>query len=162
MASTSENAPVKKIILKSSDNEAFVVEQAIAMQSQTIKHMIDDDCADETGIPIPNVTGRIMAKVIEYCKKHADATPIDEKPSDEDLKQFDKEFVKVDQATLFDLILAANYLEIKGLLDLTCETVADMFKGKTPEQIRATFNIKNDFSPEEEEEVRRENQWAFE
>ncbi len=35
------------------------------------------------------------------------------------------------------------------------------FKGKTPEEIRKTFNIKNDFTPEEEEEV-RENQWAFE
>ena len=34
--------------------------------------------------------------------------------------------------------------------------------GKTPEEIRKTFNIKNDFTPEEEEEVRKENQWAFE
>ncbi|XP_064940626.1 E3 ubiquitin ligase complex SCF subunit sconC-like [Musa acuminata AAA Group] len=57
---------------------------------------------------------------------------------------------------------AANYLNIKGLLVLTCQTVADMIKGKTPEEIRKTFNIKNDFIPEEEEEVRRENQWAFE
>jgi S-phase kinase-associated protein 1 len=37
-----------------------------------------------------------------------------------------------------------------------------MIKGKTPEEILKTFNIKNDFTPEEEEEVRRENQWAFE
>lgn len=57
---------------------------------------------------------------------------------------------------------AANYLNIKSLLDLTCQTVADMIKGKTPEEIRKTFNIKNDFTPEEEEEVRRENAWAFE
>ncbi|CAL5438760.1 unnamed protein product [Camellia sinensis] len=56
----------------------------------------------------------------------------------------------------------ANYLNIKSLLDLTCQTVADMIKGKTPEEIRKTFNIKNDFSADEEEEVRRENQWAFE
>ncbi|CAK9153977.1 unnamed protein product [Ilex paraguariensis] len=57
---------------------------------------------------------------------------------------------------------AANYLNIKSLLDLTCQTVADMFKGKTPEEIRKTFNIENDFTPEEEEEVRRENAWTFE
>ncbi|OWM88532.1 hypothetical protein CDL15_Pgr002299 [Punica granatum] len=57
---------------------------------------------------------------------------------------------------------AANYLNIKGLLDLTCQTVVDMIKGKTPEEIRKAFNIKNNFTPEEEEEVRRENQWAFE
>ncbi len=56
----------------------------------------------------------------------------------------------------------SKYLNIKNLLDLTCQTVADMIKGKTLEEIRKTFNIKNYFTPEEEEEVRRENQWAFE
>ncbi|XP_004291337.1 PREDICTED: SKP1-like protein 1B [Fragaria vesca subsp. vesca] len=155
----------RKITLKSSDGESFEVDEAVALESQTIKHMIEDDCADN-GIPLPNVTSKILAKVIEYCKKHVDAAPkSDDRSSssgDEELKNWDADFVKVDQATLFDLILAANYLNIKNLLDLTCQTVADMIKGKTPEEIRKTFNIKNDFTPEEEEEVRRENQWAFE
>ncbi|XP_015889760.3 SKP1-like protein 1A [Ziziphus jujuba] len=152
----------KKITLRSSDGETFEVEEAVALQSQTIKHMIEDDCVDN-GIPIPNVTSKILAKVIEYCNKHVvDSTKLDDRSSDDELKNWDADFVKVDQATLFDLILAANYLNIKSLLDLTCQTVADMIKGKTPEEIRKTFNIKNDFTPEEEEEVRRENQWAFE
>ncbi|CAI0547370.1 unnamed protein product [Linum tenue] len=117
--------------------------------------MIEDDCADN-GIPLPNVTAKILAMVIEYCKKHHDS------PKHEAMKTWDKKFVKVDQDTLFDLILAANYLNIKELLDLTCKTVADMMSGKTPEEIRKIFNIKNDYTPEEEAEVRRENQWAFE
>ena len=103
--------------------------------------------------------------MIEYCKKHVDfpkSSENNDRQVDDELKTWDADFVKVDQATLFDLILAANYLNIKSLLDLTCQTVADMIKGKTPEEIRKTFNIKNDFTPEEEEEVRRENQWAFE
>ncbi|EES09697.1 hypothetical protein BDA96_05G122500 [Sorghum bicolor] len=169
----------KMITLKSSDGEEFEVEEAVAMESQTIRHMIEDDCADN-GIPLPNVNSKILSKVIEYCNKHvhaaAAAAAASKAGSDdvgaaaanstaasgEDLKNWDADFVKVDQATLFDLILAANYLNIKGLLDLTCQTVADMIKGKTPEEIRKTFNIKNDFTPEEEEEIRRENQWAFE
>ena len=52
------------------------------------------------------------------------------------------------------LIKAANYLDIKGLLDVTCKTVANMIKGKTPEEIRKTFNIKNDFTEEEEAQVK--------
>ena len=56
---------------------------------------------------------------------------------------------------------AANFLNIKGLLDLTCQSVADLIKGKSPEDIRKTFNIRNDFTPEEEAAVRKENQWAF-
>ncbi|RCV04434.1 hypothetical protein SEVIR_1G001300v4 [Setaria viridis] len=166
----SAEAEKKMITLRSSDGEEFEVEEAVAMESQTIRHMIEDDCADN-GIPLPNVNAKILSKVIEYCNKHVhaakpadDAAPAaaDASAGAEDLKNWDAEFVKVDQATLFDLILAANYLNIKGLLDLTCQTVADMIKGKTPEEIRKTFNIKNDFTPEEEEEIRRENQWAFE
>jgi len=37
-----------------------------------------------------------------------------------------------------------------------------MIKGKTPEEIRKTFNIKNDFTEEEEAQVRKENQWCEE
>ncbi|GER33984.1 skp1 [Striga asiatica] len=172
MSSSAVENGGKKIILRSSDGEVFEVDESVAIESQTIKHMIEDECADNV-IPLPNVTGKILSKVIEYCKRHVDAaaaanaTRAEDKlastaNTEDDLKAFDADFVKVDQAMLFDLILAANFLNIKSLLDLTCQTVADMIKGKTPEEIRKTFNIKNDFTPEEEEEVRRENQWAFE
>ena len=33
--------------------------------------------------------------------------------------------------------------------------------GKTPEEIRKTFNIQNDFTPEEEQQIREENQWCM-
>ncbi|XP_051205374.1 SKP1-like protein 1 [Lolium perenne] len=160
----------KMIMLKSSDGEEFKVEEAVVMESQTIRHMIEDKCADN-GILLPNVNSKILSKVIEYCNKHAQAAkPVADGAADgasalspaEDLKNWDAEFIKVDHATLFDLSLAANYLDIKELLHLTCQTIADMIKGKTPEEIRRTFNIKNDFTAEEEEEIRREYQWAFE
>jgi len=35
-----------------------------------------------------------------------------------------------------------------------------MIKGKTPDEIRETFNIVNDFTPEEEAQVRAENTWC--
>ncbi|KAL4284037.1 hypothetical protein GQ457_16G025590 [Hibiscus cannabinus] len=152
MASTSK----KMIILMSSDLESFEVDEAVVVQSQTIKNMIEDNCV-EGKISLPNVTGKTLSKVLEYCKKHAE-----KEDKSEELKVWDGDFINVDQGTLFDLMLAANFLDIKELLDLTCQTVADMMKGKTPEEIREIFHIKNDYTPEEEEEVRRENAWAFE
>ncbi|CAI0413090.1 unnamed protein product [Linum tenue] len=138
------------------------------MQSQTIKHMIEDGCAGD-GIPIPNVTGAILAKVLEFCKKHQHHAPDRQSDADE-LKKWDTNFANVSPDTLYHLLLAANYLNIKAanylnikdLLDLICQTVADIIKGKKPEEIRSYFKIKNDFTKEEEEEIRRENQWAFE
>ena len=101
----------KKIVLKSSDDESFEVDEAVARESQTLAHMVEDDCTDN-GIPLPNVTGKILAKVIEYCKKHVDAAAAKTEatadggaPSDEDLKAWDAEFMNIDQATLFELIL---------------------------------------------------------
>jgi S-phase kinase-associated protein 1 len=57
---------------------------------------------------------------------------------------------------------AANYLDIKPLLDLTCKTVAMMIKHKTPQEIRKMFDIKQEFSPEEEALLLKENEWCEE
>ena len=105
-------------------------------------------CRIDTGagslIPVHNVKGGILSMVVEYTQYHVKAnTAKDGKPlSEEEVKTWDSNFVNVEQMTLFELILAANYLNIKSLLDLTCMTVAEMIKGKTPEEIRTTFNIK--------------------
>lgn len=37
-----------------------------------------------------------------------------------------------------------------------------MIKGRTPKEIRETFNIKGDFTPQEEEQIRKENEWCEE
>nr|CCG34070.1 SCF ubiquitin ligase [uncultured eukaryote] len=162
---SNSNATVK---LESSDDTVFEVPREIAEMSVTVKHMLEDidPSGEDNPIPLPNVTGKILQKVIEYCKyhhEHPDA-PSDEKKDEkrtDDIIPWDKEFCDVDQPTLFELIPAANYLDIKPLLDLTCKTVANMIKGKTPEEIRKTFNIKNDFTPEEEEQIRKENEWCM-
>ncbi|CAN0919492.1 SKP1-like protein 1 [Linum grandiflorum] len=46
----------------------------------------------------------------------------------EKLRKCDQEFVKVDMALIFDLILAADYLNIMGLIDLTCQKAAHMIQ----------------------------------
>ncbi|MCI28061.1 SKP1-like protein 1B-like, partial [Trifolium medium] len=82
--------------------------------------------------------------------------------AENDLMVWDSEFINVDKAMLFELIRASHYLEIKSLHDLGCSTVADMMRGKSTEEIRKMLHTENDFTPEEEAQVRRENVWAFE
>ncbi|RZC93721.1 hypothetical protein C5167_016350 [Papaver somniferum] len=65
----------KTVTLRSSDGKDFKVKKAVALQSLTLKRMIeDDDCGDDDVIHLPKVTSRILAKVIEYCKKHVETT----------------------------------------------------------------------------------------
>jgi len=152
--------------LKSSQGDLFVVDKDVAVMSNLLKSMVEDAGTDEE-IPLPNVKSNILQKVIDYCKHHKGA-PVEEiqKPlksgtlSECGISEWDVEYVSIDQDTLFELILAANYLDIKALLDLTCAKVASMIKGRTPEEIRQQFNIANDFTPEEEAQVRDENKWC--
>ncbi|CAD7090745.1 unnamed protein product [Hermetia illucens] len=140
---------MQTIKLQSSDGEIFNTDVQIAKCSGTIKTMLEDcgmDEGEDAVVPLPNPT-----EDDENKEKRTD-----------DISSWDADFLKVDQGTLFELILAANYLDIKGLLDVTCKTVANMIKGKTPEEIRKTFNIKNDFTAAEEEQVRKENEWCEE
>jgi len=85
------------------------------------------------------VTGNVLAKGIDYCEKHVDDAAAN--ASSSDLKVWDAKFVRhVDMDTLCDLMLAANYLNIKGLLDLTCRAVPDHAR-REKEQIFFKFAI---------------------
>ncbi len=152
------------VIIQSNDKQDFTVKVKYAKMSETMKDLIED-AGVENVVPLPNVSGAILEKIVQYITYHSE-NPIIESGEDEktvnDITPWDVEFAKVEQSELFELILAANYMAIKSLLDLTCKTVASMIKGKTPEEIRKTFNIKTDFTPEEEEQVRKENEWCEE
>ncbi|XP_052184516.1 SKP1-like protein 1 [Diospyros lotus] len=146
----------KKLSLKSSDGRKFLIDEWAAVQSEMLRLMIEDGCASDV-IPLPNVDSRTLAMVIHYCERHGD--PLVKQA---DLKAFDNRFVQKDQATLFDLLIAANYLQIPALLDKVAQKIANMIEDMSPEQVRRFFNIKNDFTLEEEgEEIRRQNDWAF-
>lgn len=61
------------------------------------------------------------------------------------IDKWEREFLDIDHATLFQLILAANYLDVQSLLDLCCKHVADIIKGKSAEEIRSEFRVDDDF-----------------
>jgi len=154
------------ITLMSSDGVEKTVARDVAERSILIKNMLEDCVEIDQAIPIPNVNGSVLTKVIEWCEHHKnDPAPTaddetDSRKKSTDIEEWDQKFMQVDQEMLFEIILAANYLDIKPLLDVGCKTVANMIKGKSPEEIRKTFNIQNDFTPEEEDQIRRENEWA--
>lgn len=134
--------------------------------------MIEHLEVEERPIPLSNVTGVVLHKVIEYCEYHKnDPEDLvmygDEEEDKERLEQrklemaeWDKRYIGNEQDMIFELILAANYMDIKPLLDLGCRTIASMIRGKTPAEIREIFRITNDFSAEEMAEIDKENEWA--
>lgn len=184
----SETRTAQKVWVASNDNATIEIDRAVAERSILIKNMLedigDDTISHQNPIPIQNVritlldisnyiiltalqvNEAVLRKVIEWCEHHRhDPAQTQDDESDArkkttEIDEWDQKFMQVDQEMLFEIILASNYLDIKPLLDVGCKTVANMIKGKSPEEIRKTFNITNDFTPEEEEQIRRENEWA--
>ncbi|KAJ7582963.1 Skp1 family, dimerization domain-containing protein [Mycena floridula] len=157
------------VLITTSDNESFNVDKDVVERSVLIKNMLEDVGESDQAIPLPNVTSSVMKKVLEYCTHHrgeplptteSEQSQDDTRKRTTDISEWDQKFITVDQEMLFEIILAANYLDIKQLLDVGCKTVANMIKGKTPEEIRKLFNIVNDFTPEEEAQIKKENEWA--
>mmetsp|Transcript_38827 Transcript_38827/g.91843 ORF Transcript_38827/g.91843 Transcript_38827/m.91843 type:complete len:167 (-) Transcript_38827:56-556(-) len=161
-------ASQRMVTLLSPDKQTFQVPWDVAMRSTVVKQMLEDlpepeEGSEEQPDPVPlmdrSCNANILEKVLDYLQKHHEFDKTG--ASQEDKDTWDKKYVEVEDEVLFNLILAANFLDIKDLLDLTCKTVAEYIKQcKTPEEIRQRFNIPNDFTPEEEEEVRKENAWC--
>ncbi|MCD7471977.1 hypothetical protein HAX54_012797 [Datura stramonium] len=143
------------LTLRTSDGEVFEIDEAVAVRSQAIKNMVEDDCASNV-IPLPNVDSKTMSKVIEYWVKHSEKKGV----SEDQLMAFDKDYWKVHHSVLYNVLLAASYLNDKKLMNVICQEVADRIKGKTPEEIRKKLDIKNDFTPEEEAQIDQEIDWA--
>ena len=150
------------------DRDKIQVTRKAAEMSRLIKEMLEEDDEENPDIPLPNVSKDALVKVAEFCERHADdPMPQISKPiKSTDMKvvagDWDAAYIDMEQKSLFDVILAANYLDIPDLLDLGCAKIASMIKSKTPDEIKEIFNIDKNSTPEEDEQVRRDNPWIFE
>ena len=147
----------------------YEVPVGVAKMSNLVATTIDDDADDDDEvreIPLPNVKDAVLAKVIEFCTHYKEEpmntiqTPLKSSKIEDLVQAWYAEYVKVEQDLLFELVTAANFMDIKPLLDLTCLAVAVLIKGKQASELRAMFNISNEFTPEEEAQVREENRWV--
>src|ERR1700731_2739420 len=102
---------MSKIKLISSDNEEFTEERKVLEKSILVKNMLEDVGESDNPIPLPNVNGKILKKVIDWCIHHKDDTMDNVKNNNNkniNIDEWDKKFYEVDQEMLFEIILAAN------------------------------------------------------
>ena len=157
----------KKITLTSSDGEKVEISSKAVQRSVLVKGIIED-YPDDAEVPLNNVKSNILQKIKEYLDHYQDSDPKEiERPLQsqnfkECVDEWDFNYIEVDLDFIFELILGANYMDIKPLLELASAKVASIIKGKSTEEIRKTFNITNDFTPEEEQQIIEENKWCME
>jgi S-phase kinase-associated protein 1 len=165
---------VKDIFLIDDENIVIEIPVEKANMSVTIKNMICDIPPEELVNPIPiiNTPKFIFDKILEFCDHYVDKYTKNPNFLNEYLEKttediinyvatdpWNKDFcdiTKMDTKTLHKLILAANYLDIKPLLDIACIAEAGRLKGLSPEEIRQRYNLPDDWTEEEEEAAKKE------
>jgi S-phase kinase-associated protein 1 len=141
------------------DGKKVAVPKNVANKSALIKGSLDKD-ADATEVTLQHIDSPIVELAMKYCKHHVDdekipeiVRPLKSNKIENCVGKWDAEFVNgLEQETLFRLLLAVNYMDIQGCVELICAKIASLMKGKTPQAIRSTFGIR-DFTPSEKEEI---------
>lgn len=156
----------RQVTLSTSDKENVQVPVTHAQCFITIRNMLEDlGVDDDAPIPLPNVARRELDRALEYVVQHIDDPPKTEEQVDEwraaEITGWDATFVARPFDELFHLILAANFLDCKPLMDLICKHVAHQLRGKPKEDIKVLFGLPADtkFTQEEEDAIRRDNEW---
>lgn len=137
-----------------------------------IKNMLEDmevinNTDKTTKIIIPNTEKEVLERMKKYAIAYHNNLPKDTK---KDAKQkpeisfedWELEHKTTDIPTLQKMIQACNFMEFKKMLTFSVFCMAELVKGKTTEQLREMFNIENDFTPEEEEQIKKESKWCTE
>lgn len=165
-----------RVKLQSYEGNTHEVGLAAIKMSHLVKGMLEalssGDSPPDYSKPIPiqndGATDAALKKIIEWVEYHWDDPPVDEDFEDEkdrrseELSHWDKQFIDVDdQGLLFDIIVAANYMDIKGLVEVGAKHICSKIKGKSCAEAREILKITNDFTPEEEEAIHKENEWIY-
>ncbi|KAK4279302.1 hypothetical protein QN277_011101 [Acacia crassicarpa] len=130
---------VKMVTLISGDGGVFEISVKAVAQSNLVQNLLDD-VGVSGKFPLNIVNSTMLAKVTEYCQKHANReATVQDGGTEKELKKWDAKFLKMDNDMLFAIVFAAHDMGIKSLFDLSCHAVANMLRSKTPEQIQQVF-----------------------
>ena len=154
------------ISLRSKNKDIFKVDKE-ALKFSILLTSILDDVGNDILIPLPGISTRMLKRCIYFMNYYKDK-PFPELPkplSADDIAKLTnkayKNFVDLSMRELYDLIMAACYLDIKPLVQLVAAQMALMMRSKqTMDDARDLFNLKNDFTHEEELEAQQSVDWV--
>lgn len=148
-----------KITLISKNNVAVEVDRKASLLSKLIKTSLESD-VEAKEVPIPAVDENTLKLIVTYMEHHKDnesdapEAPLKSKKNENihkdefDLKFFGKYITKEDDKErkiknreLYDLILAANYMDMNKMLHKGCATVAANIKGEPLEKIKNILSV---------------------
>ena len=150
-----------EVKLKSSDGKIFEVPIDILQKSKLFDDINQNDEDEENEIELKEVDGKNLERIIEYLKHYKDIEPKEipkpfpERTDDAFLRSIlndDWTFDYIQSMTLeeaINLINAANYLQIDGLINILAAKLSHEMCNCDVEEQRRKFGIECDMTEEE-------------
>lgn len=111
--------------VKTQDDKIINISDDIKTTSLLLKNLIEDSEMGSGIIPLPNITSRSFLNIEKFLTE-------------------DKEFVKeLEKDELFEIVLAANYLNMEVVLDLLCKEVANRIKDMEVKDMKIYLGIED-------------------
>ena len=123
--------------LQSSEGEVIQVDCDLVKQMLTIQTMIDDlgDQDDDGVIPIPNVNSEVLHKIISWTQKYKEET------DKESMLLWQNEYFENESVTkILEIILGADYLDVKSLMNESCRSILTKEDGNDLEEALEHFH----------------------
>ena len=151
--------------LRSSDNVVKEVDSGLLMKSKLLKGLIEDYQGHDEEIPLNEVDGKNLELILSYLEHYKDMEPKEipkpfpERTDDEFLKgilndQWTFDFVQgISLEDHINLVNAANYLQIDGLINIIAAKLAHEMCNCEVEEARKKFGIECDMTEEEIAEI---------
>ncbi|KAL7563811.1 hypothetical protein ACA910_019544 [Epithemia clementina (nom. ined.)] len=188
-AATNTKPPKRErmITLVSKDEAKFLISKTAAEWSEFVRDAIndidsdDDDDDDDTAtattvsttmkeVHCLNVMGPCLEKVVEFLLHHHQTErfrtiilPLRELTFDENMKQtLYRDFInQMDIDMVYQVLAAANYMNIRPLLELTCLRVTFELSDKSAEEIQELLDLPTNLTPEEQAKEYESYAWIF-
>jgi S-phase kinase-associated protein 1 len=152
------------ITLTSSEGDKFTVSKIAAKMSQLLKGAIEDFNGD-LNIPLTEINSKTLQKVVEYLEHWNNSLPPEiKKPIDTHIMT---RLVDLWSATFIDnlslddiadLAIAANFMEIQPLVELTCCKIAAIGISKPINELFLEYGMDpSSFTEAERQIIREEN-----
>ncbi len=156
----------QNIKMKSNDGKDVEISKKAASRSGVLKGIIED-YPDNAEFPINNVNGVILEKVKEYLEHYKDEEPekIQIPLKDIEFKncvnEWDYNFLGEDIDFIFNILSAANYMDIKPLLELSSAKLGSKIKGMKSDSVKKDFEI-GELTDEEKQQIYEDKKYLEE
>ena len=150
---------MEEIILIASNNEKISLSKEAAMQSKLLETLINDLLDDDKSIfNFYDIKYEILKKIVDYLNyynnnKHKKINRVIAiYDFESEMNKWDIEYTNIDINIIIDLIYAANFFDIKSLIELLTIKLDSIMMRKNPDLINKLIN-KNENNNIDEKEL---------